>query len=191
MRKSSFALALAAASLALAGASLARADDYALDDMHTSVTFKAGHLGLSWTYGRFNEVSGAFTLDPSAAGKSAFALTIKTDSVDTNNKKRDDHLRSPDFFNTKQFPVINFKSTAVKPVEGGYEVTGDLTLHGVTKPVTFSLKGGREAEFPKGVRRTGFSTELSLKRSDFGMDKLAGAVSDEIYIAVSFEGTKK
>ena len=66
-----------------------------------------------------------------------------------------------------------------------------VTLHGVTKPVTFTLKGGRVAEFPKGVQRTGFSTELNIKRSDFGMEKFKEAVSDEVYIAISFEGTKK
>jgi polyisoprenoid-binding protein YceI len=174
----------------LTGDAPARADDYALDEMHTAANFKISHLGLSWTYGRFDDLSGSFTIDADA-GKSAFALTIKTDSIDTNNKKRDDHLRSPDFFNVKQFPAITFKSTSVKAAEGGYEVTGDLTLHGVTKSVTFPLKGGKTAEFPKGTVRTGYSTELVLKRSDYGMDKLAPAVGDEVYIAISFEGTKK
>jgi polyisoprenoid-binding protein YceI len=169
----------------------APAQEYAVDAMHTAVTFKVSHLGLSWVVGRFNDVAGTFTVDAANPGKSAFELTIQTESVDSGNKKRDDHLRSPDFFNVKQFPSIGFKSTAVKPIEGGFEVTGDFTLHGVTRSITFPLKGGRTAEFPKGVRRTGYSTELVLKRSDFGMDKLTGAIGDEVYVSASFEGVAK
>ncbi len=166
------------------------ADEYAVDAMHAGVTFKISHLGLSWVYGRFNDFTGTFTLDPDAA-KCSFNLTIKTDSIDTANKKRDDHLRSPDFFNVKQFPTITFKSTAVKEVKNGYEVTGELTLHGETRSVTFSLLGGRKAEFPKGVQRTGYSTDLVLKRSEFGMGKFKEALSDEVYVSISFEGVKK
>jgi polyisoprenoid-binding protein YceI len=167
------------------------ADDYTIDGMHTSVSFKISHLGLSWTHGRFNNVSGSFAIDPADASKSSFTLSIKTDSIDTGNAKRDGHLRSPDFLNVKQFPTLDFKTTAAKAIKDGYQVTGDLTMHGVTKSVTFSLVGGRKAEFPKGMQRTGYSTELSLKRSDFGMDKMTEAIGDEVYISISFEGVKK
>jgi polyisoprenoid-binding protein YceI len=168
----------------------ARADNFAIDDAHTAVTFKVSHLGLSWTCGRFNDVSGSFVLDADPT-KSSFELTIKTESVDTGNKKRDGHLQTPDFFDVKQYPAIVFKSTEVKAVEGGLDVIGDLTMHGVSKPLRFTLKGGNKAEFPKGTQRTGFSTELKLKRSDFGMDKMKEAIGDEVYIAISFEGVKK
>jgi polyisoprenoid-binding protein YceI len=167
------------------------ADDYVVDGMHSGVNFKISHLGLSWIHGRFNDFSGTFTIDPADAGKSSFGMTIKAESIDTNNQKRDDHLRSPDFFNAKQFPAITFKSTAVKATKGGYQVTGDLTLHGVTRSITFDLVGGKPAEFPKGVQRTGYSTELVLKRSEFGVDKFAEMLSDEVHVAISFEGTKK
>jgi polyisoprenoid-binding protein YceI len=167
------------------------ADDYAVDAMHSGVNFKISHLGLSWVYGRFNEFTGTFTLDAEDPAKSSFSLDIKSESIDTNNKKRDEHLRSPDFFNVKQFPALTFKSTAVKAAKDGYEVTGDLTLHGVTKPVTFTVVGGRKAEFPKGVQRTGFSTDLTIKRVDFGMDKGVEAIGNEVYLSISFEGTKK
>jgi polyisoprenoid-binding protein YceI len=180
----SFALAF------LAPSPVRCAEEYSLDGMHSAVTFRISHLGLSWVHGRFNDVTGGFNIDPEGSN-SAFALKIGTESIDTGNKKRDDHLRSPDFFNVKQFPAISFQSTSVKPIEGGYEVTGDLTLHGVTKPITFTLKGGIKAEFPKGVQRTGYSTELTLKRSDFGMDKMLQAIGDPVHIAVSFEGVKK
>jgi len=166
------------------------ADDYAVDTAHAGVNFKISHLGLAWIHGRFNDFSGNFTIDEDA-GKCSFGLTIKADSIDTNNAKRDDHLRSPDFFNVKQFPALTFKSTAVKAITNGYEVTGDFTLHGVTKPLTFALVGGRKAEFPKGMQRTGFSTELIVKRSEFGMTKFNEALGDEVLVAISFEGTKK
>ena len=187
MRRRLLAAALAAAAFAPALA----ADEYALDGMHTAVTFRVSHLGLSWVYGRFNDVTGNFTIDPGDPARCSFALDVKTESIDTGNQKRDGHLASPDFFNVKQYPLLTFKSTAVRAIEGGYEVTGDLTLRGVTRPVTFPLKGGRTAEFPKGVQRTGYSTELTIKRSEFGMDKMPDAVGDPVHIAVSFEGVKK
>jgi polyisoprenoid-binding protein YceI len=174
----------------VAAAQAPAADEYAVDAMHAGVTFKISHLGLSWTYGRFNDISGSFTLDTDP-GKCAFALTLKADSVDTANKKRDEHLKSPDFFNVKQYPTISFKSTAVKAIKDGYAVTGDLTMHGVTKSVSFSLVGGRKAEFPKGAQRTGYSTDLVLKRSEFGMDKMLQAIGDDIHVSISFEGVKK
>jgi polyisoprenoid-binding protein YceI len=172
--------------------SVSRADDYVIDAAHSGVTFQISHMGVSYIPGRFNEFSGNFTIDTSDPAKSSFSLTIKTESVDTNNSKRDEHLRAPDFFNAKQFPTITFASTAVKAVEGGYEVTGDLTMHGETKPITFSLKGGKTAEFPPKVIRTGFtSPQIVIKRTDFGVGKPMPVLGDDVYIAVSFEGTKK
>jgi polyisoprenoid-binding protein YceI len=168
----------------------AAADDFAVDPWHTAVTFKISHLGLSWTYGRFNDVTGSFTIDPADPAGCSFAMEIKTESIDTGNKTRDGHLSSPDFFNVKQYPMISFKSTAVKAIDKGYEVTGDLTLHGVTKSVTFALKGGKTVEF-MGKQHTGFSTEFTVNRSDFDMKKMLEAVGDPVHIAISFEGIKK
>lgn len=167
----------------------ARADDYNIDTAHASVTFKIEHLGIAWIHGRFNDFSGDFSLD---GDKAAFNLNIKAESIDTANKKRDDHLRSPDFFNVKQFPAISFKSTAVKTTAlTGLKVTGDLTMHGETKSVTFNLAGGKTAEFPKGVERIGYTAELTLKRADFGMKGFEAALGSDVHIAISFEGVKK
>jgi polyisoprenoid-binding protein YceI len=181
-------LALAAA---LGLASPVRADEYAVDPVHSGVNFKISHLGLSWIQGRFDEFNGKFTIDPITPEKCAFALSINPASIDTNNQKRDEHLRSPDFLNANQFPAMSFKSTSVRALKNGYEVAGDFTMHGVTKPMTFELIGGHTAEFPKGVSRTGFSAEFLLKRSDFGITKFMPAVGEKIYVAVSFEGTRK
>jgi len=192
MRKR-FAGCLIAVLVAFVGAAPVRAaDEFTIDPVHSGVYFKILHLGLSNVFGRFNEFSGTFTIDPDDAGKCAFAMNIKTNSVDTNNGARDNHLRSPDFFNVKQFPAIDFRSTSVKAVNGGYEVTGNLTMHGETKPITFTLMGGKKAEL-KGVTRTGYSTELVLKRTDFGVGANIppAALGEEVHIAIGIEGTKK
>jgi polyisoprenoid-binding protein YceI len=192
MRSCFVSAVLAALVLSVPGAAPARAaDDYVIDGMHSGVTFKISHMGLSWIYGRFDAFSGDITLDQDDPGKCAFTMTIKAESIDTNNAKRDEHLRSPDFFNVKQFPVLSFKSTAVKAVNGGYEVTGDFTMHGVTKSITFPLMGGKKAEFPKGTPRTGYTTELTLKRSEFGIDKFPEMLGEDVRIAISFEAMKK
>ncbi len=177
---------------AVCGSAAYSADEYAYDGVHSSVSFKARHLDISWIHGRFNEVEGKFSLDREDPTKSTFALTIKADSVDTANKARDEHLRQPDYFDTKQFPTIEFKSKSVKVIKDGFEVTGDFTMHGTTKKVTLKLMGGKEHEFKNGVKRVAFSTELSLKRSDFGFDKNAiGPIGDEALIIIDCEGMRK
>ena len=173
------------------GKAAAAADEYDYDLVHSSVSFKARHLDISWIHGRFNEVAGKFSLDRENPSKSTFSLTIKADSVDTANKARDEHLRQPDYFDTKQFPTIEFKSTGTKVIKGGYEVTGDFTMHGTKKTVTLILMGGKQHDFGK-VKRVAFSTELSLKRSDYGFDKNAiGPIGDEALIMIDCEGVRK
>ena len=172
--------------LGLTGTAI-RGDDYKLDNVHSSATFKIGHLGISWVHGRFNELSGDFSVTDKGGN---FNLTVKADSIDTGIAARDKHLKSPDFFNVKQFPTITFKSSSVKAADGGLAVTGNLTMHGVTKPVSFTLKGGKTTDF-KGQVRIGYTTDLTLKRSEFGMDQFIGALSDEVIVSFSFEGVKK
>jgi polyisoprenoid-binding protein YceI len=187
----SLAIAVGVTGWALAATS---ADSYALDPAHTSATFKIEHLGISWVSGRFNDVSGKCAIDKAAPTQSTFEMTIKPASIDTNQPQRNEDLRSTNFFNVKEFPEMTFKSTSVKKAadgDGVYEVTGDFTMHGMTKPVTFVLRGGKEAEFPKGTQRIGFFTEFSLKRSDYGMDKMPTAIGDVVKITVSFEAVKK
>ncbi len=167
------------------------AEEYVYDAVHSSVSFKARHLDIRWIHGRFNEVDGKFSINREDASKSSFQLTIKADSVDTANPARDEHLRQPDYFDTKQFPTIEFQSTKVKAIEGGFEVTGNFTMHGTTKEITFKLMGGKQIE-SRGVRRVGFSTELRLKRSDFGFDKNAiGPIGDEAIVIIDCEGMSK
>ena len=172
-------------------AAAAPAEEYVYDAVHSSVSFKARHLDISWIHGRFNEVDGKFSIDREDPSKSTFQLTIKADSVDTGNAARDEHLRQPDYFDTKQFPTIEFQSRKVKAIEGGYEVTGDFTMHGTTRQITIRLMGGRQIE-SRGVRRVGFSTELRLKRSDYNFDSSAiGAIGDEAIVIIDCEGMSK
>ena len=175
----------------LATATVTTAQQYVFDTSHTAIVFQIDHLGMSHTYGRFNEITGEFTVDSQNAAGSSFSLTIQTNSVDTGFEKRDDHLRGPDFFNAKQFPVISFKSTKVEVDTHGYRLTGDLSLHGVTKSITFNLRKMGEGIDPWGNYRMGFSTELNIKRSDFGMDHMLEAVGDDVRLMISFEGLRQ
>ena len=163
------------------------ADDYDLDAAHSSFYFKIGHLNASYVYGRFNAPEGKFTLGDDAS----FEFTIPVASLDTGNKKRDDHVKSPDFFNAREFPVMTFKSSSVAATDEGYDVTGELSIHGVTKTVTIPLTKVGEAQMPPGTHRVGFATEYTIKRSDFGMDNMLNAVGDEVTLLISFEGVRK
>ncbi|MCA9139622.1 MAG: YceI family protein [Planctomycetales bacterium] len=186
------AIIILAGSLVSGGTySACAAEMYDYDHVHSSVSFKARHLDISWIHGRFNDVSGKFSIDREHPSKSTFALTIKAGSVDTGNQARDEHLRQPDYFDTKQFPTIEFKSTSVKTVDGGYEVTGDFTMHGTTNELTITLMGGKEHDFGK-VKRVAFSTTLSLKRSEFNFDKSGiGAIGDKVLIMIDCEGVRE
>src|SRR5262249_44024154 len=148
------------------------------------------HFGISYIHGRFNKLKGEFTIDKDDPSKSSITLTIDADSVDTNNQGRDTHLKSPDFFNVKQFPTISFKSKSLKAAKDGYEVAGDLTMHGETKEISFTLHGGKEMEM-KGQKRTGYWADVRLKRSDYAMKNMLGGIGDTVYVSVGVEGTKK
>jgi polyisoprenoid-binding protein YceI len=178
--------------LTTCGAATQAADTYTVDPVHSSISFMISHAGISNIHGRFNDFSGKITIDKDDPAKSSFALSIPVESIDTNNVKRDEHLRAPDYFNVKQFPTLSFQSTKVKAVDGGFEVSGDLTMHGVTKPVSFTLKGGdKVVEFPKGTQRVGLVSDFSIRRSEFGVDTEPKALGDEISIIVGIEAAKK
>lgn len=166
------------------------ADHYDFDEKHQSFVFKVRHAGVSDTYGRFNSVKGDIAIDKTDPSKSSFSISIAADSIDTGQTDRDKHLRSPDFFDAKQFPALTFKSTSVKAIEGGYEVAGNMTIRNITKPLTLKLKYA-EGEFPPGTPRIGLTTETTLKRSDYGVGKPNPAVGDDVAIVISFEATKK
>ena len=173
-----------------------RAAQYDLDKSHTSILFGISHLGYSYTYGRFNEAEGKFTWDNANPAASQFSFLIKVASIDSNDPKRDDHLRNADFFNASQFPHITFQSTSVRPAATNnaagnmYDVTGNFSMHGVTKQVTLPMKKLGEGPGPYGKYRTGFSCQTTLKRSEYGMTNMLPAIGDEVAVTISFEGLR-
>lgn len=171
---------------------LAAADTYKIDASHTAAIFKVKHLGVSHTYGRFNDVAGTIVFDAANPAASKVEITIQAASVDTFNQKRDAHLASPDFFDSKQFTTLSFVSTAFKKVdELTYEVAGNFTLHGVTKPLTLNVVKVGEGKDPWGGYRIGFDATFTIKRSDFGMTKMLEAVGDDVAITFATEAIKQ
>ncbi len=144
--RSALALITLTASLQFAPSAEAQSGNYTLDASHTSVIFSIQHLGISKTYGTFRKVSGKFTLDAAKPAAGSFEVTLDVASIDTNDAKRDEHLKAADFFNAKQFPDITFKATKVEQTADELKLTGDFTMHGVTKKITLPLK---KAERPK------------------------------------------
>ncbi len=118
-------------------------------------------------------------------------MTFDANSIDTNDKKRDAHLKSPDFFDVRQYPTITFKTTRVSSTPNGMKLSGNLTMHGVTKQVTIPLKYLGEGKGPYGKYRCGFSSQFTVKRSDFGMKGMIPHIGDDISITLSFEGIRK
>jgi polyisoprenoid-binding protein YceI len=167
-------------------------ETYELDGAHSSLAFKIKHLGISWVKGSFQKFEGSFTLDAAKPEASSVTVTAQASSITTGNDGRDKHLSGPDFFDVEKFPTLTFKSTkVVKKGDNVYEVTGDLTIHGVTKPVTFEFNLSGPAPGMKGETRAGGDTAFIIKRSDFGMDKMVGPIGDEVHLDLSFEGVKK
>lgn len=166
--------------------SVTMAADYKIDPAHSAVTFKVGHLGVSTTPGRFNEFEGDFSYSEDKTSGSA-SFSIKTASVDTNHEARDKHLRSPDFLDVKQFPTLTFKSTQFD----GNTLTGDLTLHGITKSVSFDVNQIGEGKDPWGGYRAGFEAKTVIQRSDFGITYFIPGVTDQTEIEVFVEGIRQ
>ncbi|MBE7375009.1 YceI family protein [Pseudomonas lopnurensis] len=172
----------------------AMATDYAIDKQgqHAFVNFKISHLGYSWLWGTFKDFDGSFSFDAAKPEASKVNVTLKTASVDTNHAERDKHLRSDDFLNVGKHPTATFESTAVKATgEGTAEITGNLTLNGVTKPVVIAAKFIGEGDDPWGGYRAGFegSTTLTLKDFDIKMD--LGPASQTVDLIISVEGVRQ
>jgi polyisoprenoid-binding protein YceI len=167
------------------------ADRFVFDDTHTSVVFAVNHLGYSRVFGRFQKVDGEFTVDKANAANNSVSVKIAAGSVDTAVGDRDRHLRGPDFFNVGEHPTIEFRSTNVVWGEGdALQVSGDLTMLGVTKPVTLAMKLNKIAPNFRGETIAGVSGSVTLKRSDFGMSYMQGGLGDEIEIWLEIEGKK-
>lgn len=171
-----------------------QAIEFNIDTLHSSVLFRAKHMGVTYFYGRFNEFEGNITFNEDDVSESNVEFEVKSASVDTANDKRDQHLRSSDFFSAKQFPVISFKSTKVsnKPdKENIFEVTGDFNMHGVKKQITIDVELTGKKNVPDSGSIIGLHTTFDILRSDYGINFGLEGINDEIRITVSVEAAQK
>jgi polyisoprenoid-binding protein YceI len=187
-----FALTLAAA------AAFADTQTYVVDRAHSQATFTVKHL-MSKVTGKFDDFSGAVSLDRANPGASSVEFTIKTASINTGDPNRDKHLRTPDFFDAEKNPEIHFKSTAIAPskTKNVYDVTGDLTMRGVTKKVTLPVQFLGFQKDPWGNERAGFELDTTLNRKDYGinwnkaLDNGGFLLADDVAIAINLEAVPK
>ncbi|MFC3679279.1 YceI family protein [Bacterioplanoides pacificum] len=173
---------------------LTQAATYTIDTKgaHAFVQFKIQHLGYSWLLGRFNTFEGEFEYDAAAPEKSEIEVTIDTASIDSNHAERDKHLKGSDFLNVSKFPQSSFKSTGFKSTgDGEGVISGDFTLHGVTKNISFPVQLIGEGKDPWGGYRAGFSGTTTLKLSDYGIDYNLGPASTHVEIELHIEGIRQ
>jgi len=180
---------LAFALLLATGSAAAAPVRYDLDPNHTRIDFSWTHFGFSHPMGRFDRFEGDFRFDPADPTKSSVTVSIPLDSIDTGVAKLDAHLKTDDFFDVARYPTATFKSTRVeRSGEHGLKVTGDLTLHGVTKPVVLDVIINKVGQHPMAGRAAaGFDAGATIKRSDFGISNYVPNVSDEIKLSISTE----
>jgi polyisoprenoid-binding protein YceI len=192
--RSLHSLALAA----LLAAPAFAADVYNVDKAHSEASFQVQHLGISNVRGRFTDFEGAINIDQSKPESSSVEFSIKTASIDTGVADRDKHLRSADFFDVEKFPTITFKSSKVASKGGkAYDVTGTLTMHGVSKVVTIAVTHLGFVKDPWGNERAGFELNTTLNRKDYGLTwnkalETGGLlVGEDVKVSVNLEATKK
>jgi polyisoprenoid-binding protein YceI len=185
-------LALAAALTAVSFTATAAPEKYEFDQGHTNVVFSWNHFGLSNPSARFDKVEGELLLDVADLTKSSVSVTIPIDSLDAGFDKFNEHLRSSDFFDLAKFPAATFKSTKVeKAGDNKLKVSGDLTIHGVTKPATLDVTVNKVGEHPMSKKpAAGFDASITIKRSDFGIGNYVPNVSDEVKIHITTETRK-
>ncbi|MEP3429527.1 MAG: YceI family protein [Roseibium sp.] len=183
---SAFALAL------LTGTATAGPVSYDFDKSHSNLSFSYNHLGYSTTDGRFGDWDGSLSIDKDAPDNSSVEFSINIESLDTFWADRDTHLKSADFFDAEKFPKATFTSTKVKQTgEAELEVTGDLTIRGITKPAILTVNVTALGEHPMAKKEAaGFAVSTVIKRSDYGMDKFVPYVGDEVTVTFHSETLK-
>ena len=183
----------------LLAAATVHATTFEIDPAHSSAQFAISHLMISTVRGTLGPITGVVTLDDTDLTKSTVQATIDAKGIDTRNAKRDEHLRSPDFFDVEKYPTITFVSTSVEKVsDEKYQVKGDLTMHGVTKPVTLDVSGSpKPMKDPYGNMKLGGVVKTTLNRKDFGinwsqsMDGGGMVVGEDVDVTIDVELTQK
>jgi len=194
MKSKIISAAVLATSLILGSTSVStQAAEYKVDveGAHAFVQFKIKHLGYSWLLGEFNTFDGNFAYDAKAPNQAKINIEIDTKSLDSNHAERDKHLKGNDFLNVKKFPKANFVSKNIKfSDDTNAIVTGDFTLKGVTKTISFPISKIGEGQDPWGGYRVGFTGTTSLKLTDYGIDYNLGPASTHVEMALHIEGVK-
>ncbi len=182
---------------ALAAAPLFAADTFTVDKVHSDVSFQVRHF-VSKVRGDFTDFEGTIQIDQAKPEASSVVFTIKTASINTKNESRDKHLNSPDFFDTAKFPEITFKSTKIAANgKDKYNVTGEFTMHGVTKEITLPVTYTGSMKDPRGTERAGFELTTTLNRQDYGvkynktLDNGSLMLSDDVQVTILIESVKK
>ncbi len=179
--------------LAIVSTSTIWAANYELDNSHSSVAFEVSHLMVSTTKGEFTDYSGKIVFNKDDLKSFVADLTIKAESIDTRNKQRDDHLRSADFFDVAKFDTITFKSKKLEAAGDDYQLTGDLTMHGVTKEISLPLKISGPVKNPFGGTAIGLSGQTTINRKDFGilwnkdLDNGGVVVGEDVKVIINLE----
>jgi len=174
--------------------SLAQATDYIVDKAgtHAFIQFKIKHLGYSWLLGRFNDFEGTFNYDKEQPEASQISIVIQTASIDSNHAERDKHLRGDDFLEVDRYPEATFTSTQYEVTDDNNCVlTGEFSLHGVTKTISFPVEKIGEGPDPWGGYRAGFSGTTSLKLVDYGIDYNLGPASTHVDLELHIEGIRQ
>lgn len=169
----------------------AAAAEYTIDPAHSFVEFRILHLGYTWLYGRFNNFSGEFHYDPDNPAANRISVELDADSVDTRHAERDKDLRSERFLHVSMYPKATFKSTKYEGTAESGRLHGELTVHGVTRPVVIEVEKIGEGPDPWGGYRAGFLGKYTMTRSDFGVDQNLGPKSTTVEFTLSVEGKRK
>lgn len=192
MKIISFMVAALAGVILMAQPAQAAPEHYSFDKAHTQILFFVDHLGFSHSQGEFHEYDGHFVFNREDPENSSVEVTIKTASIDMDHEKWDEHMKNEDFFHVEKFPDMTFKSTRIDVLsDNSAHIHGDLTILGVTKPVTLAATHNKSGKHPfSGKFVSGFSARTVVKRSDFGMTYGLPAVGDEVVIRIEVEGVR-
>ncbi len=168
------------------------AQTYQIDPVHTSLVFRVKHMNTAYVYGMFRDVKGTVVVNEANPARSSISIEVDANSVYTANEQRDNHLRSPDFFNTRQFPTIRFASTEVRKVNATTgQVKGNLTIRGVTRPITANVVLTGRGKNQQGRDIIGFETTFTIRRSEFGIRYGLPGLGDEVRVILSIEAVRQ